>query len=74
MAHSGGGRTSSPIRRHPLALTSWRSRHERLWRNQAVLRVLRNPVYLGKIAHGEQTYDEQHEPIIDAHIHAHIHA
>jgi site-specific DNA recombinase len=41
------------------ALADWlnhngqRSRYDRLWSNQTVLRVLSNPVYLGKIAHGD---------------------
>ncbi|HUD15684.1 MAG TPA: recombinase family protein, partial [Acidimicrobiales bacterium] len=53
------------------SLSSWlndsghRSRHDRLWTNQTVLRVLRNAVYVGKIAHGDDLHDGKHEAIID---------
>lgn len=53
------------------ALANWlndtgqRSRYDRLWSDQTVLRVLRNPVYLGKIAHGEDLHDGKHEAIVD---------
>ena len=53
------------------ALANWlndtgqRSRYDRLWSNQTVLRVLRNPVYLGKIAHGDDLHDGKHEAIVD---------
>ncbi|MHB8669907.1 MAG: recombinase family protein [Acidimicrobiales bacterium] len=62
------------------ALAGWlndtgrRSRLGGLWSNQTVLRVLRNPVYLGKIAHGDQLYDAKHDPIIDTHLHARVQA
>jgi site-specific DNA recombinase len=58
------------------ALAGWlndtgrRSRHGRLWSNQTVLRVLRNPVYLGTISHAGHTYDGKHEPIIGTDLHA----
>lgn len=42
-----------------------RSRHGKLWSNQTVLRVLRNPVYLGKIAHGDDLHDGKHQSILD---------
>jgi hypothetical protein len=34
-------------------------------RAQSWLRVLRNPVYLGKIAHGGDLHDGEHQPIVD---------
>ena len=43
-----------------------RSRYERLWTNQTILRVIRNTVYIGKIAHGDDVHDGKHEPIVDA--------
>ncbi len=45
--------------------TGQRNRGNRLWSNQTVLRIIRNPVYIGKITHGTETYDGKHEPIID---------
>jgi site-specific DNA recombinase len=42
-----------------------RNRGGRLWSNQSVLRVIRNPVYIAKITHGTETYDAKHEPIVD---------
>jgi Recombinase len=33
--------------------------------NQKVLRVLRSPVYLGKIAHGDDLHEGKHEAIVD---------
>ena len=42
-----------------------RNRGGRLWANQAVLRVIRNPVYIAKITHGTEIYDAKHEPIVD---------
>ena len=42
-----------------------RNRGDRLWSNQTVLRVLRNPVYVGKISHGDEIYDGKHPSIID---------
>ncbi len=42
-----------------------RNRGDRLWSNQTVLRVLRNPVYVGKISHGDEVYDGKHPSIID---------
>jgi len=53
------------------ALANWlndtgrRSRNGKLWSNQTVLRVLRNPVYLGKIAHGDDLHEGKHDPIVD---------
>ena len=58
------------------ALANWlndtgqRSRHGRLWSNQTVLRVLRNPVYLGKIAHGDDLHDGKHASILDESLYA----
>jgi DNA invertase Pin-like site-specific DNA recombinase len=46
--------------------TGQRNRNDRLWSNQTILRVLRNPVYVGKISHGDDLYDGKHAPIIDA--------
>jgi site-specific DNA recombinase len=52
------------------ALASWlnetgqRSRNRKLWSNQAVLRIIRNQVYLGKIAHGDDIHDGKHEAIV----------
>jgi hypothetical protein len=31
----------------------------------AIYRILQNPIYVGKITHGEKTYDGLHQPIID---------
>ncbi|MDA8314567.1 MAG: recombinase family protein, partial [Actinomycetota bacterium] len=42
-----------------------RNRGDRLWSNQTVLRVLRNPVYVGKISHGDEVYDGKHPSIVD---------
>jgi hypothetical protein len=44
--------------------TGQRNRNDRLWSNQTVLRVLRNPVYIGKISHGDDLYDGKHNPVI----------
>lgn len=41
------------------------NRGDRLWSNQTVLRVLRNPAYVGKISHGDQVYDGKHPSIVD---------
>lgn len=45
--------------------TGRRSRSGQLWSNQAILRLLRNPTYLGKIRHDETIHDGKHEPILD---------
>lgn len=37
----------------------------RQWRNTLVRRILRNPVYIGKVCIGEEMFDGIHEPIID---------
>ncbi len=42
-----------------------RNRGDRLWSNQAVLRVLRNPVYVGKISHADEVHDGKHPSIVD---------
>ena len=42
-----------------------RNRGDRLWSNQTVLHVLRNPVYLGKISHGDDVYEGKHPSIVD---------
>jgi site-specific DNA recombinase len=42
-----------------------RNRGDRLWSNQTVLRVLRNPVYVGKISHGDEVYEGKHPSIIE---------
>ncbi len=53
------------------ALANWlndtgrRSRRGRLWTNQSVLRLLRNPVYIGKISHDDAVHDGKHQPIIE---------
>jgi len=41
-----------------------RNRGDRLWSNQTVLPVLRNPVYVGKISHGDEVYDGKHTSIV----------
>ncbi len=43
-----------------------RSRNHRFWSNQALLHLLRNPTYVGKIGHGGEVHDGKHEPIVDA--------
>jgi len=55
----------APSLAHWLNDTGQRSRRDRLWSTQTVLRVLRNPVYLGKIAHGEDVHDGKHKAILD---------
>jgi len=55
---------------HWLNDSGHRSHHDRLWTNQTVLRVLRNPVYIGKIAHGDDLHDGKHEAIIEDRIFA----
>lgn len=53
------------------AITRWlnetgsRTRGNKPWTNQRVLRMLRNPVYIGKISHDDLIHDGKHEPIID---------
>ena len=42
-----------------------RNRGDRLWSNQTVLRVLRNPVYVGKISHGDEVYEGKHPSVIE---------
>ena len=42
-----------------------RNRGDRLWRNQTVLRVLRNPVNVGNISQGDEVYDGKHPSVID---------
>jgi len=58
-------RCGAPSLAHWLNDTGQRSRRGRLWSTQTVLRVLRNPVYLGKIAHGEDLHDGKHKAILD---------
>ena len=41
------------------------NRSGRPWTNQAILHLLRNPVYAGKITHRGEIYDGKHDPIID---------
>jgi site-specific DNA recombinase len=41
-----------------------RNRGDRLWSNQTILRVLRNPVYLGKISHGDEVHEGKHPSIV----------
>lgn len=45
--------------------TGRRTRTGNLWTGQAVLRLLRNPVYLGKIRHDDVTHDGKHDAILD---------
>jgi site-specific DNA recombinase len=45
--------------------TGRRTRSGNLWTGQAALRLLRNPVYLGKIRHDETTHDGKHDAILD---------
>jgi len=58
-------RSGAPGLAHWLNDTGRRSRRCRLWSTQTVLRVLRNPVYVGKIVHGEDLHEGKHEPILD---------
>ncbi len=58
-------RSGAPGLAHWLNDTGRRSRRGRLWSTQTVLRVLRNPVYVGKIVHGEDLHEGKHEPILD---------
>lgn len=52
------------------AISNWlnetgrRTRQGRLWSNQRVLRILSNPVYIGKIRHGEAIHEGKHPAII----------
>jgi site-specific DNA recombinase len=41
------------------------NRSGRPWTNQAILHLLRNPVYAGKITHRDEIYNGKHDPIID---------
>lgn len=44
---------------------SGRVRAGKKWTKQAVLRTLRNPVYVGKIPYGDETFEGRHEGIVD---------
>lgn len=52
-------------------ITQWlndngrRTRSGTPWTNQRVLRMLQNPVYIGKISHDETIHEGKHAPIID---------
>jgi len=52
-------------------ITTWlndngrRTRSGTVWTNQRVLRMLQNPVYIGKISHDGVVHEGKHEPIID---------
>jgi DNA invertase Pin-like site-specific DNA recombinase len=54
--------------------TGQRNRGGKLWSNQTVLRVLRNPVYVGKITHGDDIHEGKHDPIIDTSLYARVQA
>jgi site-specific DNA recombinase len=51
-----------------------RSRTGRTWNNQTILRLIRNPVYIGKIAHGDDVHEGKHEAIIEEDLYARAHA
>ena len=42
------------------------------WTNQTIFRLLRNPVYIGKIAHGSDVHDGKHDGIIDEEVFARV--
>ena len=66
MAAERPGSPSSPRpRANRLNGAGLRNRGDRLWSNQTVLRVLRNPVYVGKISHGDEVYEGKHPSIIE---------
>ncbi len=37
----------------------------RAWTNTTIRRVLRNPVYIGKVCYGSELFDGIHEPLVD---------
>jgi site-specific DNA recombinase len=45
--------------------TGRRTKYGSLWSGQTVLRMLRNPVYIGKISHDDATHDGKHDAILD---------
>ena len=53
------------------AITRWlnqtgsRTRRNKPWTHQMILRMLHNPVYIGKISHGDDIHDGKHQPIVD---------
>ena len=50
---------------HWLNDTGRRTKYSGLWTGQTILRLLRNPVYIGKVAHHDTIHDGKHQPIID---------
>jgi hypothetical protein len=48
--------------------TGRRTRYGNFWAGQAVLRLLRNPVYVGQIRHGDTVHDGKHDAILDRHL------
>ncbi len=45
--------------------TGRRTRYDNFWTGQAILRLLRNPVYIGQIRHGDTIHDGKHDAILD---------
>lgn len=50
---------------HWLNRSGRRSVADNLWDGRSVIRVLRNPAYVGKVRHDDTEYDGRHEPLID---------
>jgi len=54
-----------------IAIANWlndtgrRTKYGGLWSGQTVLRVLRNPVYIGKISHDTRAHEGKHDAIVD---------
>ncbi len=54
-----------------IAIANWlsdtgrRTKYGGLWSGQTVLRVLRNPVYIGKISHDSAIHEGKHDAIVD---------
>jgi site-specific DNA recombinase len=59
-----GGRSLSAIARglHHDGIPTLRGR---LWRQSTISGILHHPVYIGRIRHNDETFDGQHEPLID---------
>jgi len=54
--------------KHWLDESTYRSKHKKAFSRGALYRLLRNPVYIGKIRHKDVTYEGSHPLIIKKHI------
>lgn len=48
--------------------TGRRTRYGNFWTGRGVLRLVRNPVYVGQIRHGGTLHDGKHDAILDRHL------